>query len=135
MKFIVFVKANKDSEAGVMPDQQLLADMSKFNEELVNAGVLLDLNGLHPSSRATRVAFDGDRRTLVDGPFATDPKDLVAGYWVLQTKTRAECIEWVKRAPFRDGELEIRQIFQLEDFELSPSVKKAYDRIEAQLKA
>ena len=118
MKFMVIVKASKDSEAGVQPSEQMLSEMMKFNEELVKAGVLLDANGLQPSSKGARVVFSGRERRVVDGPFA-ETKELVAGYWVLQCKSLAECIEWMKRCPnpyLDDGVVEIRPIFEMEDF-------------------
>lgn len=118
MRFMVIVKASKDSEAGKMPTEKQLADMAKFNEELVKAGVMLEGNGLHPSSRGARIRFEGRNRTVIDGPFA-EAKELVAGYWIIQAKSLEEAIEWMKRCPelHEDGgELEIRQIFELEDF-------------------
>jgi hypothetical protein len=119
MRFMVMVKANKDSEAGVMPSAQLLADMGAFNEELVKAGVMLAGEGLHPSSKGARVRFSGRQRTVIDGPFA-ETKELVAGFWLLQAKSLDEAIAWMKRCPnpFEDGEseIEIRQIFEAEDF-------------------
>jgi len=116
MKFMVIVKATKASEAGVMPDEQALASMMKFNEEMVKAGIMLDGAGLHPSSRGAKVRFAGGSRTVIDGPFA-EAKELIAGYWMLQCKSRDEVIEWVKRAPMLDGdELEIRQLFEMEEF-------------------
>lgn len=132
MRFLVLVKANKDSEAGVMPDGEILTAMSKFNEELMKAGVLLDLSGLHPSSRGARVRFSGKDRSVIDGPFA-ETKELVAGYWLLQCRSKEECIEWVKRSPFVDGEVEIRQLFELSDFELTDEQKKKYGEIAEQL--
>lgn len=134
MRFIVLVKANKDSEAGVMPTQEQLTEMGKFNEELVKAGVMLAGEGLHPSSKGTRVRFSGKKRTVVDGPFA-ETKELVAGFWIWQVKSREEAIEWLKRAPFGDGaEIEIRQIFEAEDFgaEFTPELRHQEDRIRAQ---
>src|SRR6516225_8258422 len=127
MRFMVMVKATKDSEAGKMPSQELLAAMAKFNEELVKAGVMLDGNGLQPSSKGARVRFSGDKRTVIDGPFA-ETKELVAGYWILQCKSLAEAIEWIKRCPNphdeeEDGEIEIRQLFELEDFGASEAVE------------
>ena len=118
MRFMVIVKASKDSEAGKMPTEKQLADMAKFNEELVKAGVMLEGNGLHPSSRGARIRFEGRNRTVIDGPFA-EAKELVAGYWIIQAKSLEEAIEWMKRCPELHeggGELEIRQIFELEDF-------------------
>ena len=116
MRFMVIVKANKDSESGKMPEEKDLAAMGKFNEELVKAGVMLAGEGLHPSSKGVRITFNGGKRTVVDGPFA-ETKELVAGFWLLQTKTREEVIEWIKRAPFSGGEeVEIRQVHEAEDF-------------------
>jgi hypothetical protein len=118
MKVMVMVKATKDSEAGMMPSEQLLREMGKFNEELVNAGVLLAAEGLHPSSKGKRVRFAGDKRVVVDGPFA-ETKELVAGFWLWQVKSMEEAIEWIKRCPNphnQDGEIEIRQVFDAEDF-------------------
>src|SRR4030095_14221191 len=115
MRFMVIVKASKDSEAGIMPSQQLLTDMMNFNEELVKAGVMLAGEGLHPSSKGARVQFSGNKRTVIDGPFG-ETKELVAGFSLLQVKSKEEAIEWIKRVPFEDGEVEIRQVFELEDF-------------------
>lgn len=119
MKFMVIVKASKASERGEMPSEKLLADMGKFNEELVKAGVMLAGEGLHPSSNGARIVFNGSQRTVVDGPFA-ETKELVAGFWLLEMKSKEECIEWMKRCPnpHEDGEsiLEIRQVFTAEDF-------------------
>lgn len=119
MRFMVIVKATKDSEAGIMPSQQLLADMGKFNEELIKAGVMLSGDGLHPSSKGARVKFSGAKRTVTDGPFA-ETKELIAGYWVWQCKSKEEAIEWVKRCPNPmpnlESEIEIRQLFEAEDF-------------------
>ena len=132
MRFMVLVKANKDSEAGVMPSDDELAAMGKYNEELTRAGVLLDLNGLHPTSRASRVRFSGNERTVTDGPFA-ETKELIAGYWILQVKSREEALEWVKRAPMQDTELEVRQVFELGDFEMSPHARASHDAVVAKL--
>jgi hypothetical protein len=124
MRFIVMVKASKDSEAGKMPSEELLGEMAKFNEELVKAGIMLDGNGLHPSSKGARIRFAGNKRSVVDGPFA-ETKELVAGYWIIQAKNLAEAVEWMKRCPnphYDDGEIEIRQLFELEDFGESPAV-------------
>jgi hypothetical protein len=124
MRFIVMVKASKDSEAGKMPSEELLGEMAKFNEELVKAGIMLDGNGLHPSSKGARIRFEGKKRSVVDGPFA-ETKELVAGYWIIQAKSLAEAVEWMKRCPnphYDDGEIEIRQLFELEDFGESPAV-------------
>ena len=116
MRFMVIVKASKDSEAGVLPSEQLLTEMGKFNEELVKAGVLLAGEGLHPSSKGARVRFSGGKRTVIDGPF-TEAKELVAGFWLWQVKSKEEAIEWLKRAPFDGGtEVEIRQVFESDDF-------------------
>lgn len=115
MRFMLFVKANKDSEAGALPDEKALEEMAKFNEEMVKAGVMLAGDGLHPSSKGVRIQYNGKQRTVVDGPFA-EAKELVAGYWLIQVKSKAEAIEWMKRAPFQEGEVEIRQLFELDDF-------------------
>lgn len=125
MRFMVFVKATKDSEAGVMPSEELLAAMARYNEELVKAGVLVDGNGLQPSSKGARVRFSGDRRTVIDGPFA-ETKELVAGYWIFEVASKEEAIEWVRRCPNphnEDSEIEIRQMFELEDFGESDAVE------------
>ena len=125
MRFMVMVKATKDSEAGKLPSEEMLSAMAKFNEELVKAGVMLDGNGLQASAKGARVRFSGARRSVVDGPFA-ETKELVAGYWILQCKSLAECIEWIKRCPNpheEDSEIEIRQLFELEDFGESPAVE------------
>src|SRR3989475_5485416 len=115
MRFMVIVKANKDSEAGVLPDQKILTEMGKFNEQLLKAGIMLAGEGLQASSKGARVRFEGAKRTVIDGPF-TETKELVAGFWLWQVKSKEEAIEWVKRAPFREGEGEIRQVFEAEDF-------------------
>jgi hypothetical protein len=115
MKFMLIVKASKDSEAGVPPSAELLTEMGKYNEELVRAGVLLAGEGLSPSAQGARVQFSGSKRTVVDGPFA-ETKELVAGFWLIQVKSREEAIEWVKRSPFREGEVEIRRVLSAEDF-------------------
>ena len=115
MRFMVIVKANKDSEAGVLPDEKILNAMGKFNEELVKAGVMLAGEGLQSSSKGTRIRFSGGKRTVIDGPFA-ESKELVAGFWLWQVKSKAEAIEWLKRAPFEDTEVEIRQVFEAQDF-------------------
>jgi len=124
MRFMVMVKATKDSEAGKLPSEEMLSAMARFNEELVKAGVMLDGNGLQSSARGARVRFSGPNRTVIDGPFA-ETKELVAGYWILQCKSLAECVEWIKRCPNpheEDSEIEIRQLFELEDFGESPAV-------------
>ena len=117
MRFMVMVKATKDSEAGVMPDEKLLAAMGKYNDELVKAGVMLAGEGLHPSSKGARIRFSGDKRTVIDGPFA-ETKELVAGFWLWQVKSKEEAIEWARRCPhpFGTGEIEIRQVFEASDF-------------------
>ena|SRR5437660_151633 len=115
MRFMVLVKANKDSEAGVLPDEKILTEMGKFNEELVKAGVMLAGEGLHPTSKGARVRFDGARRIVTDGPF-TEAKELIAGFWLWQVKSKEEAIEWLKRAPFDQTEVEIRQVFEAADF-------------------
>ena len=124
MRFMMLVKADKRSEAGVLPDEKLLTAMGKYNEDMAKAGVLLDLSGLQPSAKGARVRFSGGKPSVADGPFA-EAKDLVAGYWLVQTKSRAEAIEWAKRVPFVDGEIEIRQVFELSDFPASPAVDRA----------
>jgi hypothetical protein len=137
---MVMVKANKDSEAGVLPDEKLLADMGKFNEELMKAGVLLAGEGLQPSSKGARVRFSGAKRTVIDGPFA-ETKELVAGFWLWQVKSKEEAIEWVKRCPNpfpgTESEIEIRQVFEAEDFgaEFTPELREQEERIRAQLAA
>ena len=137
MRFMVMVKATKDSEAGVLPDEKLLAEMGKFNEELVKAGVMLAGEGLQPSSKGARVRFSGAKRTVIDGPFA-ETKELIAGFWLWQVKSKAEAIEWLKRAPFGGGtEVEIRQVFEAEDFgaEFTPELRKQEERLRAQMAA
>jgi hypothetical protein len=131
------VKANADSEAGAMPDEKMLTEMGKFNEELVKAGVMLAGEGLHPSSKGVRVKFDGKKRTATDGPFA-ETKELVAGFWIWQVKSKEEAVEWLKRAPFDGGEeVEIRQIFETEDFgeALTPELREQEDRLRQQAAA
>ena len=118
MRFMVIVKATKDSEAGKMPSEEMLGAMAKFNEEMVKAGVMLDGNGLQPTSKGARIRFSGSNRTVIDGPFG-DTQELIAGYWIIQVKSKAEAIEWMRRCPNpynEDGEIEIRQLFELEDF-------------------
>ena len=140
MRFMVMVKATKDSEAGVMPDEKLLADMGKFNEELVKAGVMLAGEGLHPSSKGARVRFSGSKRTVIDGPFS-ETKDLVAGYWLFQVKSLEEAIEWVKRCPNpmpnQESEIEIRQVFEADDFgaEFTPELREQEERLGRQIAA
>jgi len=133
MRFMVIVKANEDSENGVMPTEQELAEMGAYNEELVKAGVMLAGEGLHPSSKGARVRFDKDgSSTVVDGPFA-ETKELVAGFWILEVSSREEVIEWVRKAPFRDGEVEVRQVASAEDFgdALTPELREQEDRLRA----
>ena len=137
MRFMIIVKATKDSEAGVMPSEQLLTEMGKFNEELVNAGVMLAGEGLQPSSKGARVRFSGSRRTVIDGPFA-ETKELIAGYWLWQVKSKEEAIEWVKRCPNPmpgESEIEIRQVFEAEDFgaEYTPELREQEQRLRAEV--
>jgi len=140
MRFMVMVKATKESEAGVMPSEKLLTEMGKFNEELVKAGAMLAGEGLHPSSKGARIRLSCNKRTVIDGPF-TETKELVAGFWLLQLKSKQEAIEWMKRCPnpFEDGEseIEIRQIFEAEDFgaEFTPELRAQEDRIRAGIEA
>jgi hypothetical protein len=136
MKFMVIVKANEDSEAGVMPTTEMLDAMGKYNEELVAAGVMLAGEGLHPSSKGVRVAFSGTERKVIDGPFA-ETKELVAGYWVWQVKSLDEAVEWLKRAPFQEGEVEIRPVFEDDDFgeEFTPELREREAQMRAQTEA
>jgi hypothetical protein len=139
MRFMILVKADQNSEAGVLPSQELLTEMGKFNEELVKAGVLLAGEGLQPSSRGARVRFSGKKRTVIDGPFA-ETKELVAGFWLIQVKSLDEAIEWVKRVPFPDdseAEIEIHQVFEAEDFgpAFTPELRAQEERIRAQAAA
>jgi hypothetical protein len=139
MRFMILVKANKDTEAGVLPSQQLLTEMGKFNEELVKAGVLLAGEGLQPSSKGARVKFSGAKRTVIDGPFA-EVKELIAGFWLIQVKSKEEAIEWVKRIPNPTGEeseIEIRQVFEAEDFGpvLTPELREQEAQLRAQVAA
>ena len=134
MRFMMLVKANQDSEAGVMPSEEILAEMGKYNEELVKAGVLLAGEGLHPSSKGARVTYSGSKRTVTDGPF-TEAKELIAGFWLIQVKSKEEAIEWAKRVPFQDGEVELRQVFEAEDFgpEFTPELREQEERLRAQV--
>ena len=135
MRFMIIVKADKNSEAGVMPTEKDLAEMGKYNEELAKAGIMLAGDGLHPSSKGARVRFEGKKRTVIDGPFV-EAKELIAGFWIWQVKSREEAIEWLKRAPFDGGtEVELRQVFEAEDFgaEFTPELRKQEDRIRAQI--
>jgi hypothetical protein len=137
MRFMIIVKATKESEAGIMPSKELLAEMGKFNEELAKAGVLLAGEGLQPSSKGARVKFSGKKRTVVDGPFA-ETKELIAGFWLLEVRSKEEAIEWIKRAPNPhegESEIEIRQVFEAEDFgaEFTPELREQEERIRAQV--
>lgn len=137
MKVMVIVKADAESEAGVMPSQQLLEQMGRYNEELVNAGIMLAGEGLHPTSRGARVRFDGRQRTVIDGPFA-ETKELIAGFWLWQVRSLDEAVEWLKRAPFDGGaEIEIRPIFEMEDFgdALTPELREQEERLRQQTEA
>jgi len=133
MRFMVIVKADEKSEAGILPDQKILADMGKFNEELVKAGVMLAGEGLQASSKGARVKFSGGKKTVIDGPF-TESKELVAGFWLWQVKSKEEAIEWLKRAPFGETEVEIRQVFETADFgdAITPEMREAEERHRAQ---
>ena len=134
MRFMILVKATKDSEAGVMPSEQLLTEMGKFNEELVKAGVMLAGEGLQPSSKGARVRFSGKNRTVIDGPFA-ETKELIAGFWLWQVKSMEEAIAWVKRCPMAHAEIEIRQVFEAEDFgaAFTPALREQEERRRAQV--
>jgi len=139
MRFMILIKANKNSEAGIMPEEQLLTEMGKFNEELVKAGIMLGGEGLHPSSKGARVRFEGATRTVTDGPFA-ETKELIAGYWLWQVKSKEEAIAWVKRCPNPTGEvgeIEIRQVFEAEDFgpAFTPELQQQEERLREQLAA
>jgi len=139
MRVMVMVKANKDSEAGIMPTQKLLAEMGKFNEDLVKAGVLLAADGLQPSSKGKRVRFSGENRTVIEGPFS-ETKGLIAGFWLWQVRSMEEAVEWVKRCPSPhegEAEIEIRQVFEAEDFgsELTPELRKREERLRKQVAA
>ena len=133
MRFMILVKASKDSEAGVLPTTEMLTEMGKFNEELARAGVMLAGEGLHASAKGARVRFDGAKRTVIDGPFS-ETKELVAGFWLWQVESKEEAIEWVKRSPFREGEVEIRQVFEADDFgdALTPELREAEERLRTQ---
>jgi hypothetical protein len=134
MRFMILVKANKDSEAGVMPSTELLTEMGKFNEELVKADVMLAGEGLAPSSQGARVKFSGKTPSVIDGPF-TETKELVAGYWVWKCASLQEAVDWLKRAPFEDTEVEIRRIFEMEDFgaEMTPELREQETRLGAEI--
>jgi len=124
MRFMMIVKATKDSEAGVMPANELISAMTKYNEQLINAGVMVDGAGLKASSKGVRVRFNGPERTVIDGPFA-ETKELISGYWIIRVKSREEAIEWAKRTPFQEGELEVRQFFEMEDFAPGETIEEA----------
>ncbi|WP_076997711.1 YciI family protein [Variovorax sp. KK3] len=135
MRFMVIVKATPDTEAGVMPTEKELTDMGQYNEALVKAGVMLAGEGLHPTSKGVRVRFEGKQRTVIDGPFS-ETKELIAGYWLWQVRSRDEAIEWLKRAPFDGGtEIELRQVFEMEDFgaELTPELREQEKRLAAEI--
>lgn len=140
MRVMILIKADKNSEAGVMPDEKLLAEMGKFNEELVKAGIMLAGEGLHPSSRGKRVRFSGDKRSVIDGPFA-ETKELIAGFWLWQVKSMEEAVEWVRRCPNPmiggEGEVEIRPVFEAEDFgaEFTPELREQEEHLRAQIAA
>lgn len=139
MRFMVIVKASKSCEAGVMPDEKLLTEMGKYNEELAKAGIMLSAEGLHPSSKGARVRFSGEKRTVIDGPF-TESKELIAGFWLWKVKSKAEAIEWVKRCPNptgEDTEIELHQVFEPEDFgaEFTPELREQEDRVREQIVA
>ena len=139
MRFMIFVKASAESEAGIMPSEQLITEMGNFNEELAKAGILVDCDGLHPSSKGARVRFSGEKRTVIDGPFI-ETKELVAGYWIWEVKSKEEAIEWVKRCPNpmpgTESEIEIRQIFSADDFgaEFTPQAREQEERVREQTK-
>ena len=136
MRFMVIVKATPESESGQLPSPEVLEEMGKFNEELVKAGVMLAGDGLQASAKGSRIRFDGKQRTVIDGPF-TEAKELVAGFWIIQVKSKDEAIEWMKRAPFQEGEIEIRQVFEAEDFgdNLAPQMRERDQRLRDQLEA
>jgi hypothetical protein len=133
MKFMILVKADQDSEAGIMPSEQLLTDMGKYNEELVKAGIMLAGEGLHPTSKGTRIKFSAGKTSVTDGPF-TETKELVAGFWMWQVKSKEEAVEWARRCPFEHGELEIRQVFEMDDFgdEFTPELRAQEERLRAE---
>ena len=139
MRCMILIKANKETEAGVLPDEKLLTEMGKYNEELVKAGIMLAGEGLHPSSKGARVKFSGGKRTVIDGPF-TETKELIAGFWLWQVRSMEEAVEWVKRCPNPhegEAEIEIRQVFEAEDFgsELTPELRKREERLRDQVAA
>lgn len=134
MRFMLQVRADRDSETGVLPQKELFAAMVKFNEEMVKAGVMLAADGLHPSSKGARVLFSGTKRTVVDGPFA-DPDELIAGFWMIRVNSKEEAIDWAKRVPFVGGAIDIRKVYEAEDFgpAMTPEIRAAEDRMRAQL--
>jgi hypothetical protein len=132
MRFMMIVKASKQSEAGIMPEEKALADMANYNEQLVKAGVMLDGAGLKPTSQGVRIKYAGDKRTVIDGPF-TETKELIAGFWIIQVKSKEEALEWAKRVPFQEGELEVRPFFELEDFAPSEAIEH-HRRLDKELK-
>ena len=134
MRFMMIVKASEDSEAGVMPTEQELAEMGAFNDELVKAGIMLSGEGLHPTSKGVRIRYDGTKRTVVDGPF-TESKELIGGFWLIQVKSLDEAVEWARRVPFREGEVEIRQVFEMDDFgpEFTPELREQEERQRARM--
>lgn len=136
MRVMVIVKANPESEAGEMPSEEIFAEMGEYNEELVKAGVMLAGEGLHPSAKGVRVYFSGKERNVVDGPF-TETKELIAGYWLWQVKSMEEAVEWVKRSPFQDGQLELRPVFEMDDFgeEFTPELREQEERLREQVKS
>jgi hypothetical protein len=136
MRFMVIVKGNPESEAGKMPPPETFEEMGKFNEEMAKAGVMLAAEGLHPSAKGARIRFDGKERTVIDGPF-TEAKELVGGFWIIQVKSKDEAIEWMKRSPFQEGEIEIRQVFETEEFgdDLLPETRDRELRMRAELEA
>jgi len=136
MRFMLQVRADRDSEAGVLPDKELFAEMVKFNEKMVEAGVMLAADGLHPSSKGARVLFAGPKRTVVEGPFA-DPSELIAGFWIIDVKSKEEAIDWAKRVPFLGGAIEVRQVFEAEDLgpAMTPELRETEDRMRAKLAA
>jgi len=137
MRFMVIVPASEQSESGVLPDEKILAEMGKFNEELVKAGIMLAGEGLHPTSKGARIRFSGGKTTVIDGPF-TESKELIAGFWLIQARSKAEAVAWMQRAPFEDGVvLEIRQVFDAEDFgaEFTPELREQEERMRAQVEA
>ena len=136
MRVMVLIKADADSEAGVMPSEQLLAEMGNYNEELVKAGVMLAGEGLHPSSKGKRIKFSGSKRTVIDGPF-TETKELIAGFWLWQVKSMEEAVEWIRRSPFQEGQVELRPVFEPEDFgdEFTPELREQEDRLRSRVEA